>query len=824
MSAGFPVPQNEVIDLSGNVLVIDDVIIDGESISQPVIDITDLEEAITDINEELVQIQAAATSHTHTIADVTDLQAALNAKAALVTPNLEAPIFTRARGLTTGTDLDSIVSSGFYNVTNPVNGPGAIGSFYLTVIRWNANTDYVLQELTTLSGTEGQNPAENTWRRTRVNGTWYDWQKFSAEGHDHAISDTTGLQSALDSKAPLASPNLDQPIFTRARQLTTSTDLDTLTDAGFYSGSSPVNGPVEGTVNFWYVNVYRHAGNDQYVIQEAFPMNQPAGQFPANNRWLRSRYNGTWTEWLPSATLDSVSVTRSEITSKSFFASIKTIRTVGYSSIGDGGGALYKRVDSAPSHQGKVRSVDRFLSDGTVDNTNGGWWELCESTIKPQMFGADPTGTTDATTAINNAIDYMRTIGLYEPTILGNRYHVDGAGGLFRVAGSINATDIRLGRNWGIQNMLIHAVGPNKVVMDFSGSRFGFLRNIHIWGDQTNTPRTGIQFSRTDTQPCSHFNCDNVSVDGYFLLTAYHMYAGEEHLYNWCRFWNRRVADGSGESWAAILDGAAFKPPTSEYQTIPTGRQSFTVNHYDHCAFQKPFGIAGPTMFIQDIANHKFTSTYITNGSGAVIVWRLTEYVPYAIDMDIQIETTGTDTVINFTADAAAAREIDGLKIRVGNIFTEDQVFLLSTLTGLTINNLDLDIRRWQSGSAPTNGVFNSKAIVSLLNSNVRVPVLGDFGDALTYANYTGTVQDYNNVRRTYGELMLRRGQLTLSDGSIQTQAEANITDDNYITIQYPPGRRPELSFSGRNRVALRPSSCIEPRRLLRFFCRNSGL
>lgn len=61
----------------------------------------------------------------------------------------------------------------------------------------------------------------------------------------------------------------------------------------------------------------------------------------------------------------------------------QVLKTFGYSSAGDGGGALYKKVVSEPSHAGKLRSAD------------GVWWELAEQVLSPQMFGAKGDGVTD---------------------------------------------------------------------------------------------------------------------------------------------------------------------------------------------------------------------------------------------------------------------------------------------------------------------------------------------------------------------------------------------------------------------------------------------
>lgn len=75
------------------------------------------------------------------------------------------------------------------------------------------------------------------------------------------------------------------------------------------------------------------------------------------------------------------------------------LRTAGYTTVGDGGGALYKKSVSEPSHEGKIQSAD------------GTWWELAELEPNPIMFGADSTGVADAATAFTNAIGFLPTDG-----------------------------------------------------------------------------------------------------------------------------------------------------------------------------------------------------------------------------------------------------------------------------------------------------------------------------------------------------------------------------------------------------------------------------
>ena len=78
---------------------------------------------------------------------------------------------------------------------------------------------------------------------------------------------------------------------------------------------------------------------------------------------------------------------------------VNAIETLGYSSIGDGGGAVYKYVGSEPSHVGKFQTSD------------GKWWELKTSAANPKMFGAAIDGSTDDTTAANNCASYCTATG-----------------------------------------------------------------------------------------------------------------------------------------------------------------------------------------------------------------------------------------------------------------------------------------------------------------------------------------------------------------------------------------------------------------------------
>lgn len=69
-------------------------------------------------------------------------------------------------------------------------------------------------------------------------------------------------------------------------------------------------------------------------------------------------------------------------------ASLNFLRTCWHTSFDQGGGGLYRRAPSEPSHDGKART------------SNGVWLELAERIIEPQHFGARVNTAFDCTTAL----------------------------------------------------------------------------------------------------------------------------------------------------------------------------------------------------------------------------------------------------------------------------------------------------------------------------------------------------------------------------------------------------------------------------------------
>lgn len=109
---------------------------------------------------------------------------------------------------------------------------------------------------------------------------------------------------------------------------------------------------------------------------------------------------------------------RSSAILESFPGSVNFVQTAGYSTAGDGGGAMYKRVATEPSHAGKVQSAD------------GGWWEITETELDVRMFGAVADDTENSAPAINDALQAASMTGRSSVLVRG--------GGTFLCNGVIN--------------------------------------------------------------------------------------------------------------------------------------------------------------------------------------------------------------------------------------------------------------------------------------------------------------------------------------------------------------------------------------------------
>lgn len=124
----------------------------------------------------------------------------------------------------------------------------------------------------------------------------------------------------------------------------------------------------------------------------------------------------------------------------------------GHTTAGDRGAALYKRVVSEPTHPGKLTSND------------GAFWELSESTVTPEMFGAVGDKVADDLTAIQNAVTYVQATG-------GERVFLPAKN--YRVTNTIDLTDLTTpiafeGAGWYQTTIFGDFTGPDQGIVDLS--------------------------------------------------------------------------------------------------------------------------------------------------------------------------------------------------------------------------------------------------------------------------------------------------------------------------------------------------------------------
>ncbi|MER9133923.1 hypothetical protein [Mesorhizobium sp. M0768] len=117
---------------------------------------------------------------------------------------------------------------------------------------------------------------------------------------------------------------------------------------------------------------------------------------PLYSRWTRQS-GSCWGGSPATGTLRQggapVYATVASMSALSVPVGVNTLRVDGFSAAGDGGGALYKKVLSEPSHAAKFQTDD------------GAWWELAEGQdSSADMLGAVGDGITDDDAAVQTAI------------------------------------------------------------------------------------------------------------------------------------------------------------------------------------------------------------------------------------------------------------------------------------------------------------------------------------------------------------------------------------------------------------------------------------
>lgn len=245
------------------------------------------------------------------------------------------------------------------------------------------------------------------------------------------------------------------------------------------------------------------------------------------------------------------------------------IRLEGYAAAGDGGGALYRKVGSAPAHNGKFSIT---LSGSTVV-----WFELASLEPNILMFGADPTGGSSANTAVTNAYGYAPRVIIPTGTFLldanfnlGNGKTADHRGGIFTSA----------------NNSVYSLSNQANIIADrrqiFAGNLV--VTNVRVSYDEWFG---SVQSTTTDSSAAIQAATDCVKNDGLLLMdggfkamgtgvviTTGCSVRGASRYSTIIRLLN---ANASGFEWTTNYGGGAEELQFAAVAVTPTGGSVFKV-------------------------------------------------------------------------------------------------------------------------------------------------------------------------------------------------------------------------------------------------------
>jgi len=208
-----------------------------------------------------------------------------------------------------------------------------------------------------------------------------------------------------------------------------------------------------------------------------------------------------------------------DVTAANIDSGVSWIRTQGYYTVGDGGGALYKRVYAAPSHTAYITS-----------NAVSSYWELAEPEPNLFMLGAKPDGATDVQGVLQGGINWLSGLGggtlaipegsfaLASSVTLKNYVHIDGVGegssivwtGGASVMFTSSSSDVLIGA--GMHHLKVDSASATKLLETYGAFRCTF-RDLFLDGDSTTSVAVDL---RADSSGGANPQGNRNAVHNYF--------------------------------------------------------------------------------------------------------------------------------------------------------------------------------------------------------------------------------------------------------------------------------------------------------------------
>jgi hypothetical protein len=305
--------------------------------------------------------------------------------------------------------------------------------------------------------------------------------------------------------------------------------------------------------------------------------------------------------------------------------SVQQFKTAGWAAPGDFGGDHYFRVNTEPSHERKVQSLD------------GAWWEGRGLVVYLEMFGAkgifdaddETTWVYDDAPAINAALDYFRgkitTNGDGLPTrTKGALYARPNAN--YQIFSTLNFSGFRAKFHFYGQNAQISAYSLDDAPMiDGLWSRGLHVCDLTIYAENGSVAGSGVQPSygivlgrKNGGDDASEHHFENVKIDGWFNRSAMMSIATEVTTWRKCVFSNAvdpLFVASPFAGFAIHLTADNEASFTSEWQGDASGiAYSMNENKFDQCILASAQGSAlrmkgttAGTKFLNSYSNCKST-------------------------------------------------------------------------------------------------------------------------------------------------------------------------------------------------------------------------
>jgi len=251
-----------------------------------------------------------------------------------------------------------------------------------------------------------------------------------------------------------------------------------------------------------------------------------------------------------------------------------TVVMLGRTAAGDGGGGTFRWVTGDQSTNVTNDPGQGIWVAPTSASTgaSGAWRRLFDGVVDAAFYGfAESASAADNTTAINYALNYLRSVfaggnitSAGEPPCA-----MKTGPGQFNV-NSINATQIRSRAwRWDAYGTQLMCALAGAVVVDLTHSRGYSIRNLVIKGDETTPPLRGFQTGYMDGATSSgDFVLDNCQTYGKFEQTPFYNGGSEETVLLKCRFRNTNT---DAASHAGIFDALNWWGKRSAYLAPANG-------------------------------------------------------------------------------------------------------------------------------------------------------------------------------------------------------------------------------------------------------------